>query len=57
MVANNTPFALSSLFIRKNPKKAIRFKTAPKAKRLPTCSCATAALYVSEILKSEKMSI
>ena len=23
MVANNTPFALPSLFIRKNPKKAI----------------------------------
>lgn len=43
MVAIKTPFALLSLLILKNPKKATKFKMAPKAKRLPTWSWATAA--------------
>ena len=53
MVAINTPFALWSLLIFKNPKKAIKLRMAPKANRLPMCSCATAASKVSVILKSE----
>lgn len=53
MVAIKTPFARLSLLIRRKRKKAIRFKIAPKAKRLPTWPCWMAARNVSLMLRSE----
>ena len=56
-VANKTPLALWSLRKRKNAKKAPKFKSAPKANKLPTCPWATAASKVSVIPRVENRTI